>query len=389
MKRNCINGILYGVLLVCFLCMASISGFAEKDNDDVIIGKYRVLHSDILKEDRTILVFLPAGYKDSQEKYPVVYSISGDTQHFSAAASTLSRQSDLGKAPAMIYIDIVDFNQLRDLFPVALPGRPKSGYAANFRAFITKELIPFVDTNYRTENFRILMGESNAGLFATDFFLSQPETFNAYITSSPMLGWCYDYIAKKTGELFNKNKDLKKSLFIIYATDDYNQVTDTLPKYAEILKTQAPSGLHWEIKPIENGDHVPYTGLYDGLNFIFPNWDFPRDLYEKEGISALENYYGKLSKKYGFAVKIPEEVMTDIGFKQLTRKKDWKSALEVFELLVKHYPNSFRAHYLLGAAYQEGNMKEDAVKQFKKVLELNPDFSRASDRLKQLTEKKD
>jgi predicted alpha/beta superfamily hydrolase len=386
MKCKLINQILCGVSLVYFLCMVPTANYAKKDNDDVFIGKYRVLYSEILKEDRIILVYLPAGYLESNERYPVLYSIAGSEMHFSSRASTIYRQSDVGKAPAMIFIDIVDSHHLRDLLPVSLPGRPTTGHAANFRQFITKELIPFVEANYRTENFRILLGESNAGLFATDLFLSAPETFNAYIASSPMLGWCYDYIAKKTGELFHKRKELKKKLFIVYGNSDYNQVTDFLPKYKEFLETHAPRGLIWEIKLIINGDHVPFTSLYDGLNFIFPNWGFPRDLYEKEGIGAFENYYSKLSNDYGFKVKIPEEVMTDVGFKLFTRKKDWKSALKVFELLVKHYPDSFRAHYLLGSAYAKGKMKEDAIKQFKKVLELNPNFTRAAERLKQLTE---
>jgi predicted alpha/beta superfamily hydrolase len=384
--KRIINDIVYGVLLVGFLWTSPTAIFAEKDNDDVITGKYRVLYSDILKEERTILVSLPEGYSKSNERYPVVYSIAGSELHFSSAAGTLSRQSDLGRAPAMIFVDIVDSQHLRDLFPVALPGRPTTGHADNFREFIIKELIPFVESNYKTENFRILMGESNAGLFATDFFLSEPDIFHAYIAGSPMLGWCYDWIAKKTGELFQKRKDLKKYLFIIYATDDYNQVTDFLPKYEELIKVGTPAGLTWKIKTIENGGHVPYTTLYDGLNFIFPDWDFPRDIYDKEGSKGIENYYDSLSKKYGFRIKIPEEVMTDIGFTQLTRKKDWKSAAEVIKLCVKHYPNSFRAHYLLGAAYSTGNMKEEAIEQFKKVLELNPNFTRAAERLKELQE---
>lgn len=60
-------------LFVLFFC--SISAFSQSDGDDVVIGKYHVINSKTLGEERRILVHLPLGYEDTKLSYPVVYHL--------------------------------------------------------------------------------------------------------------------------------------------------------------------------------------------------------------------------------------------------------------------------------------------------------------------------
>jgi len=50
---------------------------AQEDGDPVSIGTYRKLHSDILNEDRILLVNLPEGYNETKNSYPVLYILYG------------------------------------------------------------------------------------------------------------------------------------------------------------------------------------------------------------------------------------------------------------------------------------------------------------------------
>jgi len=60
----------YLVLLPALIFfMSSFSLFSQKDGEEVVIGKYRVIHSNILNEDRTLLVHLPRGYEDGVNKF--------------------------------------------------------------------------------------------------------------------------------------------------------------------------------------------------------------------------------------------------------------------------------------------------------------------------------
>jgi len=129
------------------------------------------LYSKALDETRTILVHLPEGYDKSRENYPVLYVLDGgDTPlsskyvtPYSHARTTLKR---LGSSiPQMIMIGVANKDRCRDMLPVKVEEYPTSGGADKFLTFMAEELIPFVDRNFRTTDFRILYGESDAGLY--------------------------------------------------------------------------------------------------------------------------------------------------------------------------------------------------------------------------------
>ena len=75
----------------------------------------------------------------------------------------------------MIVVGIENVNQdtrYRDFTPTHAEGFhdediPTSGGADNFLNFLKKELAPFIDKNYRTEPFRIIIGTSMGGLFTS------------------------------------------------------------------------------------------------------------------------------------------------------------------------------------------------------------------------------
>lgn len=50
---------------------------AQKDGDPVTIGTWRTMRSEVLGEERRLLVRLPDGYERSTERYPLLITLSG------------------------------------------------------------------------------------------------------------------------------------------------------------------------------------------------------------------------------------------------------------------------------------------------------------------------
>ena len=189
------------------LLSASAAGAQPAAN---AVTKLDVLYSDVLGEERTILVRTPPGYAASTIRYPVLYLTDGDAQigHTAATVAFLARN---GRMPEMIIVGVTNTDRTRDLTPTKaeLAGAggtvnqfPTSGGSDKFLAFFERELIPKIEAGYRTAPFRVFAGHSFGGLFATYAAVAKPDLFNALIAVSPTLFWDNDLPIRKTEEFF-------------------------------------------------------------------------------------------------------------------------------------------------------------------------------------------
>ena len=137
----------------------------------------------MLAEDRDILIYLPQDYDQSEERYPVLYLLDGEWHfvHTSGIVQFLARPR-VEKTPKMMVVAVVNTSRGRDFSPSTWPGyKSYTGGAGDFIEFLKKELIPFVDRNYRTQSTKILAGHSLAGTFS--LYTSESTTFELAIVS--------------------------------------------------------------------------------------------------------------------------------------------------------------------------------------------------------------
>ena len=163
-----------------------------------ILGEVETIHSVVLGEDRVLNIALPQGYHpDSAARYPVIVVLDGgadeDFIHVTGAVQFASFPW-VGWVKPSIVVGIVNVDRKRDLtFPTTVAKDkadfPTTGGSAAFMRFIAKEVLPFVDANYRTTRERTLIGQSLGGLFATEMLLRMPSLFQHYIIVSPSLWW--------------------------------------------------------------------------------------------------------------------------------------------------------------------------------------------------------
>jgi predicted alpha/beta superfamily hydrolase len=351
-------------------------------NKRITFGEQIEIHSDALQEDRPILVHLPEDYNSTETYYPVVYLLNGDfLPRFLNTAASIELLSDMGQIPNMIIIGIADINHWRDWFPFELRGQ--GGGADNMLRFFGEELIPNVNKLYRTVPYNILMGGSNTAMFTIYTLLVKPEFFNAYVAVSPMLGWNFDFFKDLINITFSNNFSQPKFLYLTYGTEDYPQVIDSTQEFTQILKEKAsPNSLIWDLKILQDQGHVPLPWVYNSLISIFPDWKLPQKKKE-EGFEGIKHFYNELTNKYGFEAKIPEEILTDLVFELMVKEKLEKS-IEAGEVLLSIYPSSSRGHYLLGVVYQKNGNQNQAIKLYRKSLELDPTAVQPAKKLKEL-----
>lgn len=372
------------LLVTAGLAILCAYAAAQEGGEDVVVSKSRKLYSKILSEERTVWVHLPRDYDNSGRKYPVFYKIGDYLAMHLETASVLDQMSSQMKSPWMILVEINHgLDRYRDMLPVRRDGSP--GGAPNFLNFLEKELIPFIESNYRTEDYRILMSEGrDAGsMFGLYLFLEKPELFDAHIMSGPPLGDYTDYYVKKVKTALSDRDPLDSFLYISYRLDERKLVTDYLPGVLDLIKANAPSGLEYHFLAIgEKTEHFPTPYVGAALEALFPDFEF-KDFSETMTLSDITSHYSSLSERYGFSVEIPEHALVNLSDIKSSQGKH-EEVIDVCKIIIEKYPNSTNAWFRSGFAYKALGNKEMAIKCFKRTLELFPQATTARRALDEL-----
>lgn len=352
------NKVLITVILALTMCVQNRS-FAGDDNR-YTIGEKVSLHSKILEEERNIIVYLPASYNFSSMDYGVMYLLDGET-HFLHVSGISSFLAQTGEIPEMIVVAITNVDRSRDFSPTHVDNIPTSGGADKFLSFLSKELIPFVDRNYRTLSYDILVGHSFGGTFATYSLLSEPDLFSAYISISP-------YLMFDDGSMVNMAEKKLKSKYdnIHYYMTLGNEPTyvETLNRFQDIVEDKKPEGLVFSYTQYKEEDHgsVPHLSVYHGLRSIFSDWPLSNETF-REGLAAIDGHYAKLTEKYDYPVRAPEAVINRLGY-YYVNNKSMDKAIAVFKANTERFPESANVYDSLGEAYEKDGQTEEATKYY-------------------------
>ncbi len=165
------------------------------------------IHSTTIGEEYTLYVLRTAAYDTSNIELPVLYMTDGDW-NMTVAMNCFSmlRQDYNTREPLIVGIGYgKGKNQrFRDL-------NPESGGPA-FLAFIEKEVIPFIDKKYRTNNEKAIYGYSMGGMFTTYILFNRPDLFDMVFIGAP--GNNGSQLMPTAKQYFNDHKDLKSKVFI-------------------------------------------------------------------------------------------------------------------------------------------------------------------------------
>jgi len=389
-------------LIPILFSLKTIAQKAEPIKSD--LGEVVTIHSNILKEDRRILIYAPKDSANPEKKYPVIYVLDADN-HFAQMveyAKYLSRQ-DVSVIPRLIVIGITNTNRNRDLTPSQsnfdYSGKPdttvnspykNSGGNEQFLQFIQKELMPYVNSNYKTQPYRIFAGHSFGALTTINCLINYPEMFDAYIAVSPSFWWDQKFLLKLADQKLKAESTLLKTLFFSNGNEDSSSPGSpfhaNVLKFDSLLNKRKIKGLDFEYLsyPLESHMTVPIKSYYDGLRFIYRHWALSAVKDEEANAEIIMKHYNGLSQRFGYTI-LPDEAYINNWAQWLVKNpRTLNNGINLLEMNTNNFPSSSSAFTSLGDAYAMKGEKQNAIIAYKKAIELNPTSNEIKSRLLEL-----
>ena len=126
---------------------------------------YEPFNSSKLGETREVKIQLPRGYDENEDlKYPIILVLDGDYM-FEAVAGNVDYYSYWEDMPDAIVVGVNQIDNRDDDCKYSEQNSLPIETGASFFEFLGMELLPFINDNYRTEDFRVIVGHGKTANF--------------------------------------------------------------------------------------------------------------------------------------------------------------------------------------------------------------------------------
>lgn len=307
------------------------------------------IQSKVLNQEREILIYTPVDYDlRTNEYFNVIYVFdSQNREFFDYTNSIISFLTDGNKSFIVVgitspYNDKLDYSRNNDLLPVLETENSKnrygkySGNADNFLSYIESEVIPYVNSKYRTLNQNNAVGHSLGASFILYSLLEKPNLFQNYIAISPNLAYDEDKLSK---ELTNF---------------DYTKIKN--PTF--IYLSNANEGIeYWkEWKPAREKVYSFFKDSLKDKNIIVEIDEFPNNNHWNTFPPSLNN-------------------ALEFYFKNIQKKQESELSEEKYEVTIRvKVPNKEDTIYITGNQASLGDWNPEKIK-MKKISELEREIS--------------
>ncbi len=363
---------------ILFALILSAHAHSQPTGTPVVIGEQLTIESQVLNEERSLIIGLPASYGTGNRSYPVLYVLDGSTHfHYTTGITQFLAQNQF--IPEMIVVAINNTDRTRDLTPPSEEAMeqefmPTHGGAGNFQRFFAEDLMPWVEENYRTHPYKVLIGHSFGGLFAIHTLTTRPDLFDAYIAISPSMQWNGQRLVDQAEAFFKETPELPISLYMTVGNEGGPLLGGTR-KLAGVLGESTPEGLLWQFDhlPLETHGTVPHRSTYQGLEFVFANWTLrePERVYQQYGLDAIERFHAFGDERYRTERGIPA-----LTFEFLLGGMGERGEIDEAVTLMSH-PSAIEnarspLHSHLANILRQNGREADAIGFYRNAVQLNP-----------------
>lgn len=338
-----------------------------------------VLNSKVLNEEQKISVYLPEKYgEDPTHRYPVIYALDGK-YYKQMVSAVIARFYDDWLIPETIVVTIDNENRIRDYTPTPhATADVLSGKADVFLDYIEKELIPFVDSNYQTSEFRIFEGHSLGGLLSLYAVQARPELFTAHYAFSPSLHWGDNKTVEKIITYLSSRKSLKQFIYMNLGNEivksEYettNIMAASFLRLQTFFKEHSVPGLRVKSEILKKLPHAAtnISGLVNATNELYRNWVLPFDAIEG-GPEAISEHYEKLSSDLYQEIK-PRKGSINFAADYMTNGvHSPEKGMELLKYNASLYPDSAWVIFNLAKGYEQREQVDLAIKYGQEALNL-------------------
>jgi len=282
------------ILFIALLVFCQLMAFGQtkkqkptSNTKPFVLGLIDEIQSGELAEKRILNIYLPEGYNQSDStRYPVIYLLDGSAdEDFIHIAGLVQFNSFewVNQVPKSIVVGIATVDRKRDFtFPTSIErdkkNYPTTGHSDQFISFIEKELEPYIQSKYKTNTNKTIIGQSLGGLLASEILIKKPDLFNRYIIISPSLWW-------NNGSLLNLDSKISGSTFnqqtAVYIAVGKEGLTPTeIPRVMEVdanvlaekikgFKNNAVK-VYFDYLPQENHATIMHQAVSNSFKFLYP-----------------------------------------------------------------------------------------------------------------------
>jgi len=352
--------------LVLNSCQISESNKNTKTStEQIVIGESTTIFSEILGENRNVLLSLPTNYNRNIHSYPVIIVLDAEYL-FELTNAIVKIKVSRNEMPESIIVGIPNSPGRRYDMAMQLSysdgktffGNANGEKIKDYLTFFDEELFPFLRKNYRVNNHKSIIGMSPTFGPVLEAFWTKPDMFDGYIVLAAELALkttSGQTIQERILKAIQDIKRPKSAIYIGKASDDLKRRPNgEALAYIELnqkLENTANPNINYRVEILENENHygMSISGIEHGLKTIYPftTWDIPyREFWNSENpANEIEKFYNNLSDQYGFEILPLEDsfyaAQSLLGTaRRLKREGRTRELKDLIQLILKYYPNS-------------------------------------------------
>lgn len=355
-----------------------------------------VIRSQTLNSTKELNVLLPEKYHQRTQSYPVMVVLDGEFL-FYTAAGIVRHWSAVTWMPEMIVVG-VSYTR-RPPLSEQPEAAPPSGGLSRRAAFLRDELIPFLDSRYRTQPFRMIVGLNPSALPILETMWKVPGLFQANIAivaghslrgrGARAMGLApEETFSAALAKSFADDPD-RQSYLYISSPENHIEQFPTLPQdFQDLERGMMPhTARNFTLKTefVAGGAYATaQASILSAFEMIFPRDEWApqySDFAEEEGaaIANIEAYFDNLSLAYGFTITPLEERFRNVNSlvgtaSTLVRQERFEEATAVSRHAIELYPNTVGGHYQLARALEGEGRLQEAEEAAEQALEKAREF---------------
>ncbi len=286
-------------LFTCFLLLLFNSTFAQEQTEHTIASK-------VFNTGRKITVYLPTEYVlDTAGRFPVAYLFDGQFEpYLKMVSGMMEYYNQTNLCTGLVIVAVHTEDRFGEFIPEPKTDsiNKQTTYSTILTDFLNRELFPFIDSAYRTTQFRMGIGHSLGGTFLLYEAFRENSPFAAIIAASPNTN--IPGMTKMITEYLDKHPDLN-TFFYVTGGDTDQMELDFLKTTMQIdssIKARNYGSLDWNFRKYEHSNHMetfPKT-FNDGYLLFVERWkNTSKDFASMQGLQdealekELKKYLGK------------------------------------------------------------------------------------------------
>lgn len=355
------------MLFIAFVCFSTI-------NAQTTVEKIK---SKKLNETRDIQLYIPEGYSEDKV-YPIIVVLDAHYL-FETVVSNSRYYSYWDEMPECIVVGVNQYkteDRARDCMYADASGLPTEK-GTKFFEFIGMELIPFVEKNYNTANFKMIVGHDLTANFSNYYLFKEVPLFDAYINLSPY------FAPKMEGRIATRLEEFetKKFYYLATADEDTKKAAKRIRELNESLSGLKNENIFYYYDDFTEANHnsLAVQAIPRAMSKIFTIYR-PISVKEyKEKITELKtspylylmDKYKTIKELFGFEKRVSVNDFMAI-YSAVRKSKINNEDLKLLAKLgKKEYPDTSLFHFFMGEYYEKTGKPKKALRMYQNGFSMN------------------